>query len=351
MAEFVKCLVWDLDNTLWKGTLLEGDRVALRPDIPIILEELNHRGVLNSIASRNDPDLALSKLRELGVDKYFIFPHINFDPKPDNLRSIARELNLGIDSLAFIDDSPFEREGVAFSFPSMLVLEVERYTEILDMPAFNPPARTAEAKDRLDIYRTEEKRKQAEGEFEGTRLDFLMSCHMQLLLRRAVAADIPRIVELAYRTHQFNATGIHYTADDVAALMASPNARIYLAGLSDRFGSYGTVAAMIITLDRSAIIESLMISCRVSGRGVSAALLILAMKVAGQTSSKTLTVHYRPTARNRQLGIFYTMLGLRQTQSVGKEGVSLWEYDLNEEPIPEMPAWLTLVDPLENLIP
>lgn len=351
MVEFVKCLVWDLDNTLWNGTLFEGDQVTVRPDVPSILEELTNRGILNSIASRNEEKFALSMLKQLNLEEYFIVPQINFNPKSNNIRSIAQELNLGLNSLAFIDDSPFEREEVNFSCPTVRVLEAERYNEILDMPEFNPNSPTPEARGRLEVYRTESKRKQAEEEFKGTHLDFLKSCQMELMLRDAKMADIPRIVELAIRTTQFNATGIQYSADEIEALMISSNYRIFSAELSDRFGNFGMIGTMILKFDQPAwIVENLMISCRAAGRGVSAAMLILSMVLAKQTQSKILQVQYRPTDRNRQLGIFFSMSGLKQENKAMGDGMTLWTYNLHEESIPEMPVWLTLNKPIDKLI-
>jgi FkbH-like protein len=351
MAEYVKCLVWDLDNTLWEGILLEGNQVTVRPDIPTILEELTNRGILNSIASRNEEKFALSMLKQLNLDEYFIVPQINFNPKSDNIRSIAQELNLGLNSLAFIDDSPFEREAVSYSCPTVHVLEAERYNEILDMPEFNPATQTPEARGRLEVYRTESKRKQAKEGFRGTHLDFLKSCQMELLLREAEMTDIQRTVELAIRTTQFNATGIQYGADEIEALMKSSNHRIFTAELSDRFGNFGIIGTMILKLDQLAwIVESFMISCRAAGRGVSAAMLILSMFLAQQTQSKILRVQYRPTDRNRQLGIFFSMSGLKQENNAMQDGMTLWAYNLHEESIPEIPVWLTLTNPIDKLI-
>lgn len=173
---------------------------------------------------------------------------------------------------------------------------------------------------------------------------------MELLLREAEMADIPRTVELAYRTTQFNATGIQYSADEIESFMKSSNYRIFIAELSDRFGFFGIIGIMILKIDQLAwVVESLMISCRAAGRGVSAAMLILSMYLAQQTQSKILHVQYRPTDRNRQLGIFFSMSGLKQEHSAMGNGMTLWTYNLHKESIPEMPVWLTLTNPIDKL--
>src|SRR4051794_38685076 len=100
----VKCVVWDLDGTVWDGTLLEGDEVRVRPSVVEAIETLSDRGVLNSIASRNDHDLAKAKLAEAGIEDHFVYPQINWQPKSKSIAEIAERLNIGIDALAFVDD-------------------------------------------------------------------------------------------------------------------------------------------------------------------------------------------------------------------------------------------------------
>ena len=110
----VKCLVWDLDHTLWDGILLEDSQVVLRPEVPAIIRTLDERGILHSIASRNDPAMAMDKLQQFGLADYFLWPQINWNPKSESIKTISERLSLGLDSFAFVDDQPFEREEVAF---------------------------------------------------------------------------------------------------------------------------------------------------------------------------------------------------------------------------------------------
>src|SRR5262245_60645516 len=111
----VKCVVWDLDDTLWSGVLLEDREVRPRPDA---LRALDARGIRQSVASRNDPAVALGKLRELGVLEYFLHPQIHWDAKSSSVRAISEALNLGLDSLVFVDDQPFERDEVRSALPA-----------------------------------------------------------------------------------------------------------------------------------------------------------------------------------------------------------------------------------------
>ena len=114
----VKCLVWDLDNTVWDGVLLEGDSVRLRHEVRHVICTLDERGILQSIASRNDYDEAMAKLEELSLAEYFVYAQISWGPKSTSLQNIVQRLNIGADSVAFIDDDPFERDEVAASVPA-----------------------------------------------------------------------------------------------------------------------------------------------------------------------------------------------------------------------------------------
>ena len=111
----VKCVVWDLDNTVWEGVLLEGDDLKLRNDVVAIIKTLDDRGILNAIASRNEFDPAMAQLEAFGIDHYFIYPQINWNPKSESVAQIAKDINIGINTLAFVDDQPFEREEVQFA--------------------------------------------------------------------------------------------------------------------------------------------------------------------------------------------------------------------------------------------
>src|SRR5262249_51447457 len=113
----IKCVVWDLDNTLWDGVLIEGDHVKLRAGIPELLKYLDERGILLSIASNNDHQSAWNELTRLGVADYFLYPQIDWTPKSRNVSAIAKHLSIGLDTVAFVDDNPFELDEVASTLP------------------------------------------------------------------------------------------------------------------------------------------------------------------------------------------------------------------------------------------
>src|SRR5262245_5295950 len=130
----IKCVVWDLDDTLWDGTLLEGD-VYLREEALHALKVIDSRGILQSIASRNDYDTAMARLEEMGIAEYFLFPQINWNNKSQSVRKIIEELNIGADSVVFLDDQEFERQEVSFTLPEFMCFDPGRLRWLLEFPA------------------------------------------------------------------------------------------------------------------------------------------------------------------------------------------------------------------------
>src|SRR5581483_5052110 len=119
----MKCVVWDLDNTLWNGTLLEDGQVTLREEIVHTIKLLDARGILHSIASKNSYEAAMAMLQQLGVSEYFLYPQINWNSKASSIREIAKAINIGLDTIAFVDDQAFERAEVAFQIPEVLCID------------------------------------------------------------------------------------------------------------------------------------------------------------------------------------------------------------------------------------
>src|ERR1700731_4550951 len=134
----VKCVIWDLDDTLWTGTLLEDKEVSLRPGVRTILETLDGRGILNSIASRNDYVSTMQVLKTLGIEEFFLYSQIGWGAKSGAVKAIAAELNIGLDTLLFVDDQQFEREEVAFALPDVRTFDALDIDRLLDRDDLNP---------------------------------------------------------------------------------------------------------------------------------------------------------------------------------------------------------------------
>lgn len=269
----IKCLVWDLDDTLWQGTLSEDGEVTLRPDVREVLRTLDHRGILQSIASRNDPYRASQKLAELGIDHFFLYPQFGWGSKTDSVRLIAQEMNIGTDSLAFIDDNPYERYEVSTYLPEVYVYEADAAAELPKLPEFQL-AISGESSKRRQQMMSRWVQNTAEQRFSGTREEFLHSCDMRLSVRDARNGDLLRMVELASRTTQFNNLVQAPSTSVIQSYLDSEGKYIYVGQMMDRFGDHGIVAmAMVHVHDSAAEIELFCISCRMEGRGVGTAFL------------------------------------------------------------------------------
>lgn len=334
----IKCVVWDLDETLWKGTLLEGDDVEVFPANEKLLRLLDGRGILHSIASKNEETLARETLDRFGLTSYFLHPQIGWSPKSDSIRHIAERLNIGLDAIAFVDDQPFEREEVAFHLPSVMCLGPDAIDAIEHMPEFTPKVITAESARRRLIYLEDEQRKTAEAEFSGSPNDFLATLNMHVSIKRARSQDLDRASELTLRTNQFNTTGRSYSAEELNDLLASPVHRLYVIELEDKFGSYGIVGLGLLECDKGAwIIKLLLMSCRVVSRGIGTVFINYLMRLAKQAGNRLLA-EICPNEKNRMMQIAYAFAGFRETARDG--GLHLLENDLSV--IQDTPAYVTL---------
>jgi FkbH-like protein len=309
----IKCVVWDLDDTIWRGTLLEDPAVAPRPEIVAVLDTLDRRGILNSVASRNDRRLALRRLRAAGLAELFLAPQIGWQPKSTALALIATELNLGLDAFAFVDDQPFERAEVAFALPQVLCLDVtEIAAAVAARPEFRPRFATGEPGRRRQLYRTELTRRQAEAEFAGTDAEFLATLGMTLTIRPAGPADLRRAAELTVRTHQLNATGRTYSYRQLDALRLAPDHLLLVADLTDRFGDYGTVGlALVQRGPRAWRLRLLLVSCRVAARGIGTVLLDHVLSDAA-AAGVPLRGDFVDTGRNRAMYLTYRLAGFQE---------------------------------------
>jgi FkbH-like protein len=335
----IKVLVWDLDNTLWDGTLLEGDAVRLRPAAAAALETLDERGVLHSIASKNDHDQAMGKLRELGIADYFIYPQIGWSSKSAGVEAVARSINVGLDAIAFIDDDPFERGEVGHALPQVLVLDAGEAAGLAERPEMMPRFITDESAIRRRMYQADIERNRAEQGFQGPQEEFLASLGMRFTLHPAREEDLRRAEELTVRTHQLNSTGQTYSYEELDELRRSADHLLLVAGLEDRYGTYGKIGLALIAKQPSVwTLKLLLMSCRVISRGVGAILINHILRLA-QAAGVRLQAELKPTSRNRMMLVSYKFAGFSE---VGRRGELL----VFEHPLEQVPAFPPYVEVL-----
>ena len=339
MSATRKCIVWDLDNTLWDGVCLEGT-VALRHPVIQAIRELDGRGILHSIASRGDEDQALSVLEKHDIARYFLVRRINWLPKSQNVIAIAKELDISLGSIAFVDDDEFEREQMAFMLPDVLTVDARGAPALPKMPEFSPGIVTKESQGRRRFYRSELERRRSEGNYP-TREEFLLSCAMRLTVRPMNREDIPRVLELMTRTHQLNTTGWVLTQDALAELseIRSGLPKIFVAELDDKYGPYGIIGTAIVETGPSLWrLKYLAVSCRVLGRGIERAFLVSLLREARDLRLACAEAMYRDTGRNRMMRALYQMMAFRQVGVPDEAGAMIFRARLGD--IPHIPRWV-----------
>lgn len=333
-ARKIKVVVWDLDNTLWDGVLLEDESVALKPQVPEIVRTLDERGILQSVASKNDHDTAMAKLRELGLEEYFLYPQINWNSKASSIEQIRKSINIGIDTVAFVDDQPFEREEVAHTHPQVLCIDTAEMDALLGMPEMNPEFITEDSRVRRRMYMADIERNRAEQEFVGPTDEFLATLAMRFVIGPCGEDDLQRAEELTVRTNQLNTTGYTYSYDELNELRRSPDHLLLVASLEDRYGTYGKIGLALVEKGSDAwTLKLLLMSCRVMSRGVGTIMMNHIMMLARE-AGVGFRAEFRHNGRNRMMYVTYKFGGFREVEE--NDGLILMEHDLEGiQPFPE----------------
>jgi FkbH-like protein len=285
------------------------DKLRLKPGIVEILQQLDSRGVLISAASKNNSDDALSALRGFGIEEYFLFPQISWEPKSQGVQRIANSLNIGIDSLLFVDDSPFEREEVKSVCPEIMILDALEYRNIITRADCQLPV-TEESRNRRLFYREQEQRENAQKDFSGDYKMFLRNCNLRLTIRPLTQEILERVHELAQRTNQMNFSGNRYSRDQLKEFLKMPGFDTYVLDCEDRFGSYGTIGFCLMNRSEARMTD-LMFSCRVQGKRVEHEFISYLIRKYREAGASTLLVDYRRTKKNARPGKVFDDLGFQ----------------------------------------
>ena len=343
-----KCLVLDLDNTLWGGVIGDDgmDGIALGQGSPLgeaftalqeYAKELARRGVILAVCSKNDDANAREPFEKhpemvLRLSDIACF-RANWDDKAGNIKAIAAELNIGLDSLVFLDDNPFERNFVREQLPMVAVPEWD--AEPSTAPAllaaagyFESLAITDEDRERTAQYQENRAREQlraSSSDLEG----YLRGLEMQMVWKRFDSLGLQRVVQLINKTNQFNLCTRRHTEEDVLAIMADPNSFGLQIRLLDRFGDNGIIAIVIGRKrdDGAVWLDTWLMSCRVLGRQVEPTTLNLAASLAQALGATKLVGEYVPTKKNAMVRNHYEKLGFTVV-STDEDGHSIAELDL-----------------------
>jgi FkbH-like protein len=307
----VKCVAWDLDGTIWDGVLIEDgrDNLRVRPEAVAAIKELDRRGIIQTVISKNDYSEAWSMLEQSGLAEFFVYPAINWSPKSANLLEVAKRINIGVDTIALIDDSIFERSEVSETIRDVRVYSDKDIATLCGLPEFDVPV-TEMSKGRRVAYQREMERGRVRESFGDDYDSFLRGCAMELRIFVPIEEKHRRRCwELLQRSNQLNLSARKYSESEFERLLATPDLLCVALECSDRFGAYGIVGfASIDESDDTPRLVDFAISCRVAQKMVEHAFFGWLAKRQEDRGMSVVTASFRKTARNGPLiDVFKTL--------------------------------------------
>ena len=338
-----KCIVLDLDNTLWGGIVGEDGFDGIELDqtsngkafveFQKQLLSLWQQGIILAINSKNNFDDAMKVIREhpdmILREKHFASIQINWDDKAQNIKQIAEEINIGLNSIVFFDDDKLNQERIKQEFPEVLTVDMpndpSQYSSILtNLNDFNVLQRTEEDTKRGVMYAQQRQRKQ----FENTvsNLDqFLKQMDIKVKIKQSNGFLIPRISQLTLKTNQFNLTTRRYQEEEIRKFSKDENFEVGCAQVLDKFGDNGITGAYIVKKNETNwILDTFLLSCRVMGRGVEDAMLSHILKDAKNNGIEEFKAEFIPTLKNKPAENFLSDFGFRKHDN-------FWVYDLKND--------------------
>jgi FkbH-like protein len=353
-----KAVVVDLDNTLWGGVIGEDGRTGIKlgneypgaafRDVQRALLDLHRRGILLAICSKNNPDDAMEALQShpemLLRPDHFACMRINWTEKSQNLREIAQELNIGVDSLAFVDDNPIERQQVRSALPEVHVINLPndpmQFARVIrEAPIFERLSLSTEDRQRGEMYKAQSEREQLQMSV-SSREDFFRSLQQEVEILPVTKATLPRVAQLTNKTNQFNLTTRRYTEQQIAEMAASEDHSCFSIRVKDRFGDNGLVGVALTHREgEDWEIDTFLLSCRVIGRTVETAFLSFLADHARKNGARRLRGWFYPTKKNAPAKEFYKNHGFAAVEQ--SEAGTLWSLDLTRHPV-ACPEWVKL---------
>lgn len=344
-GQFKKCLILDLDNTVWGGVVGDDgwENIQVGHGLGIgkaftefqeWVKKLKNRGIIICVCSKNDEDKAKEPFEKnpemvLKLDDISVFI-ANWDNKADNIRTIQSILNIGFDSMVFLDDNPFERNMVRQNVPGVTVPELPEdpgeYLEFLySQNLFETASYSNADKDRTKQYQVEAKRVSAAKSFTNE-ADFLKSLEMISVVSEFDRFNTPRVAQLSQRSNQFNLRTVRYTEDQITAIQADPLQQGFAFTLEDKFGDNGLIAVVILKQqdEQTLFVDTWFMSCRVLKRGMENFTLNTIVEWARAKGYKQIVGEYLPTAKNGMVREHYPNLGF-----VPAEGAETAQYVLD----------------------
>ncbi|MBF0098641.1 MAG: HAD family hydrolase [Magnetococcales bacterium] len=357
-----KCLVLDCDNTLWGGIVGEegvaGIKLGLVAPGSVYRElqqqilELYHRGIILALCSKNNEESVFEVLDQhpecVLKRQHLSAWRINWQDKPSNIRELANELNIGLDSMVFMDDSPFEIELVRQALPEVAVIHFtrERLYQIRQLLAssglFDTLTVSQEDRSRGRMLRAEAERRQLQS--ASTDLNsYYHSMAMQLVIRFADANSVARVAQLTQKTNQFNLTTRRYSDADIHQFVQADDSEVIHVQLLDKFGDFGIVGVCILKhAPEQTVIDTFLLSCRALSRGVEDVLLLQALRLAKMRGATRVSGVFYPTRKNSQTEFFYPRSGFDAAPPLDSEQARHFVFSLDKE-LPQAPPFFAAI--------
>jgi len=343
-GQFKKCLILDLDNTLWGGVIgddgLEGIQLGhglgigkAFTELQMWVKKLRQRGIIICVASKNNEEIAKEPFEHhpdmiLKLDDIAVF-QANWETKVDNIRTIQHILNISFDSMVFLDDNPFERNIVRENIPGITVPELPEdpaeYLEYLyGLNLFETVSYSDADKDRTKQYQVEAKRVSLSKTF-ANEADFLKSLSMTSIVSRFTRFNTPRVAQLSQRSNQFNLRTVRYTESDVEAMGADEKVIDLSFTLKDKFGDNGLIAVVIMKPvdEETLFVDTWFMSCRVLKRGMEFFTLNTMVERARKAGYKRIVGEYLPTTKNKMVEHHYANLGFTKIRETATDQYEL----------------------------
>lgn len=313
-ATYVKCVAWDLDNTVWHGVLAEDgiENLALRDDALRLIRALDERGILQTVVSKNDEGPALEALERFGIEQFMLRPAISWLPKSEGLRRVARDLEIGTDTFLFLDDSAFERAEVERAFPEMRTNAPIDLQTLAGRTELNPP-RSEEGLARRRRYLQEDGRRRALDDFAGDYAEFVRSCDIRAeVFRPTTDAEVERCVELIQRSNQLNLSGNRHDEAAFRRMPATAGFEWLALSAADVFGDYGLIGVMGLRHEPPVLeVTDLCVSCRAARRMIEQAWFAWLAERSAAAYAEVRAVLV-PTEQNRVLQETLAAIGFRR---------------------------------------
>lgn len=302
----VKCIVFDLDNTIWDGTLDANDNVKLNKKIIEYIKRAFEKGIVLAIASKNNYEQAFKKIVELGIEKYFYKFYISWDDKYKAIKDLAYKLNISLEHILFVDDSDIELSEALYYIPNLQVLNVKNIA-MLNKYLNDNILLTDEAKNRNKIYKILDQRKKTEEQM--SKEEFLKYCNIKISIDIATEEDFNRINELLSRTNQMNLNNKILTVDELNKINKNIEYTIFSVRMKDIFADYGIVGTAIIKENNDTIeIKYFAISCKVEGRNIGKNVIEHIKKIA-KNKKKNIETKYIYNLKNEKLKALFVLNG------------------------------------------